>query len=631
MKVCPDFFVVVLSVLGLDLVVWGHVSLTFPPARQIPIDFLNTFWTKAPCGMPRGHLKTSLAAGKGFNVTWHLGYAHQGGYRLELLDQNENKLMDLTPTNDNTFHQGQTTAQSHYIDLPENSTCVGCTIRLLRQVPEFAPDFQFISCADVDIVSRQNFIENCNGHGYVIGGRCTCYARYWGDRCQYQDECDTDIDCNGQGRCIHLGGSALPRKQCYCPASHYGARCSLQNPTNMPHPDNLNLKQHVRVKLDERMTMYFKIFLGSTQSQDEMEFVLQINGTSYGGLGWRPTNIGPICKSWPFISSALHGNNYRTKRSSSSVFTITKSIDQTDNFSPSSQSHGRGQNYISTVSSSIDNSPQARQASSSVYQSFDTITTNSDSGVQNAYRAPVSNNNIQTVIQSSTPSRLRLQQNSQNIQVHTIQLTTPRGPQVQSLPLPRAQPVVVSSSSSSSQQRSKPQQQQQQNPAPQQTSISQPSFTPSEWAAKDPFTPMDCSDIIVGSARGNYHRIRDTYSRGRHTPLPDYIWGGRDDLIGAVGWEQYGVTTLAFRRRMDAADGPDHPIRGDMQVIWARGQEPGEVVPVPQHQLTPGNPTVSSFYTRDELKYHGLGSQRGFLFIDFDAVRQEFVNGRFSQ
>lgn len=34
----------------------GHVTLTYPPARGLPIDFLNNFWTKAPCGMPKGNL-----------------------------------------------------------------------------------------------------------------------------------------------------------------------------------------------------------------------------------------------------------------------------------------------------------------------------------------------------------------------------------------------------------------------------------------------------------------------------------------------------------------------------------------------------------------------------------------------
>jgi len=141
---------------------------------------------------------------------------------------------------------------------------------------------------------------------------------------------------------------------------------------------------------------------------------------------------------------------------------------------------------------------------------------------------------------------------------------------------------------------------------------------------------MDCSDIILGSARGPYSRIRDSYSRGRHTPLPDSLWGGRDDLTAAMGWEDSssGVTTLVFRRRIDrTGDGPDHPLTGDSLVIWARGQEPGETVADPDARLDPGSPTVSHFYTRDEPKYHGLGSQRGSLFIDFSALKKEFLPG----
>lgn len=32
----------------------GHVSLTFPPARQYQLDFLDNARTQAPCGMPKG-------------------------------------------------------------------------------------------------------------------------------------------------------------------------------------------------------------------------------------------------------------------------------------------------------------------------------------------------------------------------------------------------------------------------------------------------------------------------------------------------------------------------------------------------------------------------------------------------
>ncbi|CAG7820825.1 unnamed protein product, partial [Allacma fusca] len=54
----------------------AHVSMTFPPSRNFQLDFLNSFWTKPPCGMPKGRTRTSLIAGEGYNFTWHLGYAH---------------------------------------------------------------------------------------------------------------------------------------------------------------------------------------------------------------------------------------------------------------------------------------------------------------------------------------------------------------------------------------------------------------------------------------------------------------------------------------------------------------------------------------------------------------------------
>lgn len=141
---------------------------------------------------------------------------------------------------------------------------------------------------------------------------------------------------------------------------------------------------------------------------------------------------------------------------------------------------------------------------------------------------------------------------------------------------------------------------------------------------------MDCSDIVMGAARGYYHRIRDAYARGRHTPLVDTEWGGRDDLTAAAGWEKDGITTLIFRRRLMSSDGPDHSINGEMLVIWARGQTPGEYVSDSNHRLERENPVVSDFYTLDEYKYHGLGPQRGLLYIDFSAVRNEYAKGTFN-
>lgn len=86
-------------------------------------------------------------------------------------------------------------AQAHTVKLPDNFTCDDCTIRLLRQVKlifnkfisisksetitkiqasEWANQYRFWSCSDVDIVPAKKFKETCSGNGRAVVGRCVC-------------------------------------------------------------------------------------------------------------------------------------------------------------------------------------------------------------------------------------------------------------------------------------------------------------------------------------------------------------------------------------------------------------------------------------------------------------------------
>lgn len=54
------------------------------------------------------------------------------------------------------------------------------------------------------------------------------------------------------------------------------------------------------------VSFHFQIVGNPYSPKDmEIEFVLLVNGTSYAGVGWKPLNLGPICKSWPFVRDAL--------------------------------------------------------------------------------------------------------------------------------------------------------------------------------------------------------------------------------------------------------------------------------------------------------------------------------------
>lgn len=138
---------------------------------------------------------------------------------------------------------------------------------------------------------------------------------------------------------------------------------------------------------------------------------------------------------------------------------------------------------------------------------------------------------------------------------------------------------------------------------------------------------MDCTDIVIGMARGTNSRIGDFYTRDRSTPRPDHFWGGKNDLTAAIGFEKDGVTTILFRKKLTSMEPSDHSIVNDlMHVIWSKGQEPGKYVHIPKSGLERDRSVVKDFYRPDELKYHGHGSQRGQVSMNFYDEKHKETN-----
>lgn len=98
----------------------------------------------------------------------------------------------------------------------------------------------------------------------------------------------------------------------------------------------------------------------------------------------------------------------------------------------------------------------------------------------------------------------------------------------------------------------------------------------------------------------------------------DQFWGGRNDITATGGFEENGVTTIIFRKKLSSDDVADHDITDNlMHVIWARGQEKGKYVHSPPSGLEKEMASMQEFYAPDELKYHGHKQQRGFTQINF--------------
>lgn len=148
-------------------------------------------------------------------------------------------------------------AQSHEIRLPGNFTCEDCTLRLLRQADEWSNGYRFWSCADIDIIPRKQYRETCSGHGKFVATRCKCDKNYYGPRCQYWDECSVNQDCGLQGKCIDIGGTALPRKQCYCNLGWFGTGC---NKSKFNHQENYKLYSlHLRPSGFNFIMMFYRV------------------------------------------------------------------------------------------------------------------------------------------------------------------------------------------------------------------------------------------------------------------------------------------------------------------------------------------------------------------------------------
>lgn len=390
-----EAMLVLVLALNLANLVYSHVSLTFPPARKYDLDFLDTVRTTGPCGMKKGVNNTKIQANRNLKIQWHLGYPHRGSYRLRLF--NEAKTVDTYLTSGEDFVASTPNdAQEASVSIPDVE-CNDCTIQLERQALEWGENYRFHSCADVEI--SRAFTEDCSGHGTPGSGSCSCDKLYHGPRCQFKDDCQTDSDCNNQGKCLEVEGSSLPNFQCFCEFGHFGRNCE-----KMSKLKSKEFQESEYQKLKTRGVEFLWKFKG-----DELDAIVIAETQSYVAIGWKPDDLTTSCYEFPpdadvYSSGALH--------------------------------------------------------------------------------------------------------------------------------------------------------------------------------------EMDCSDIVIGTARGSTSRIEDFYTRDRSTPRLDSVYGGKSDLTGALGWEEDGKTYIRFTKPRRSTEKTDHTFEKSMEIIWAFGQD-------------------TDFYKIDEIKYHG--------------------------
>ncbi|GAV04328.1 hypothetical protein RvY_14625 [Ramazzottius varieornatus] len=523
MKWIIDFLIAVLLNSTPTSHVSAHVVLTYPPARKYALDFLDNVHSPEPCGMPKGLSEpTFLQVGSEIEVTWHSAYPDEGGYAIELLDENYDRVSQLFPVlagreprTSVSFENIWPNTTSQTITLPKNVSCDKCTLRITRQARQWEnvsrelEGYVFRSCADVNIVDQVDNSQKCSSHGsWTVQQKCNCDDLYTGNVCQYKEICLKEADCNFRGKCIDSGSNSHPKKRCNCLPGWQGRNCSRES---FLKTKVFNKALFTHYKLADGFDLYWKI----DKNLAEIEFAVQSKSSSWIAIGWRPLTLTGECRQqFPKLAN--------------------------ETYSP------HGASLLAKELTMDDSEFEAiRPRSGKVSEELD------------------------------EPLAIR----------------------------PRREVMAV----------------------PQNVTLLDPAVLFNN--ASEELHPMDCTDIVIGFARNGFGQVQDSYTRDRSTPQDDSFYGGMDNLIGSIAFEEDGVTIMRFKRALAAVDPADHSfLNSPMHVIFARGQEKGSFHHYPPLSMEADNKSLTEFYKPDDLRYHGAGANnRGVALINFFDEKNELA------
>uniref|UniRef100_A0A0N5AE40 TIL domain-containing protein n=1 Tax=Syphacia muris TaxID=451379 RepID=A0A0N5AE40_9BILA len=133
--------------------------------------------------------------------------------------------------------------------------------------------------------------------------------------------------------------------------------------------------------------------------------------------------------------------------------------------------------------------------------------------------------------------------------------------------------------------------------------------------------PTDCADFVIGSTLNGVVRIRDYFASSRLGPQLDLFYGGKDSLTAATIQQKDGVTTMIFRKPLQADDNADIPIvEGPMTLLWAKGDILG--AEGKDHTFFKEEDNKNgSIYLGDLIKYDGK-KNGGIVTVDFFAEQK---------
>ncbi|XP_048256385.1 uncharacterized protein LOC124134573 isoform X5 [Haliotis rufescens] len=570
-----------------------------------------------------------------------------------------------------------TTMVEYTITLPDIE-CDGCTLRMIRQALEWgscASQYLFWSCADINIVKDNNTDPktNCSGQGTWKDGLCSCNNLYKGDLCQYKDDCEIDSDCGGHGQCEDTQATSYPRFQCYCDVGWFGKNCQQESKVTTT---NIDYSQYEMRTLSPEYELYYR----EITAEQELEVVMKVKSTTWVGIGWKPTDFRSGCQSFPNFPGAQPNTNAEPE-SEAEPESTSEPEHEAEPESTSEPEHeaepestSEPEHEAEPESTSEPEHEAEPESTSEPEHNAEPESTSEPEHEAEPESTSEPEHNAEP--ESTSEPEHEAEPESTSEPEHNAEPESTSEPEQEPEPESTSEPEheAEPESTSEPEHEAEPEStsEPEQEPEPESTSglalpsctIRASSFTggtpnPEPSAEGEPSAevepsaeaeprpegeptpesetrpgvsgvvtrgnkegsrthPMDCTDMVIGSARGMRSRVGDYYTRDRSTPQHDDFYGGNNSLTAALGFEENGYTVILFRKKLTATERTDYSIdEVPMSVIWARGQDSGMYVHIPRSGLEAGKAANPKYYNEDELKYHGHRPNRGAATINF--------------
>ncbi|XP_003373520.1 putative DOMON domain protein [Trichinella spiralis] len=204
---------------------------------------------------------TDVEAGSPLTITWIGDGNHVENITFELVDHDHQTTYTFDTFNARTKEQHGILLHIVELFIPNSVTCISCFLRIFG----YTSNQKFeSSCSDVQV--KKTDVQPCSSRGKLIDGKCRCERLYYGQYCQFRDDCWNDEDCGGNGQCIRLEKNVFPKNSS-------DAKLSMKNP---------NLYRERTFAKDSKF--YWRIL----EEQNEIEIVIRYPGRSWIAVGWKP-------------------------------------------------------------------------------------------------------------------------------------------------------------------------------------------------------------------------------------------------------------------------------------------------------------------------------------------------------